>query len=176
MEKEEENKNIFLNKLPKETSSFRNVTKRESSFLNLRTLTGENNNNVFTILVADDEQITRQSTIRILNSIAKDKNIQLKIIEAEDGAESIYFVYHSQRQGHKIACIFSDESMNFVNGSLSAEIIKKQTEKNSSLDIPFFLVTAYSETSKFNSKYIKELLSKPLSREKAVKIFDSIFV
>lgn len=55
------------------------------------------------ILVVDDEVLTRQSTKRVLQNISKSLKIKLDIIEADDGIETIFFVYKCITQGVKIS-------------------------------------------------------------------------
>jgi hypothetical protein len=68
--------------------------------------------------------------------------------------------------------IFSDENMNFINGTRSSEIILEILERKRIVEIPFYLVTAYDKTlieTKTVSS-IKQVLSKPLSKEIAKNI------
>jgi hypothetical protein len=95
------------------------------------------------IIVADDEIFTRLSTIRTLKRISKSLGLNLNILEAEDGLETIYLVYKAFSSGSKISLIFSDESMSFIDGVKSSNIIKDILEKKKLPEIPFYLITAY---------------------------------
>lgn len=122
---------------------------------------------VINIIVTDDEVFTRQSTVRMINSVCKSMKIKINIIEAEDGVETINLVYKALLQGHKISLIFSDENMNFISGINSSNIIRDFTNKKKIGDIPFYLVTAYSK-SHFNEKATSSvncIYEKPLSRD-----------
>jgi CheY-like chemotaxis protein len=121
------------------------------------------------ILIADDEVFTRQSTIRILQNISKSLNIKLNIIEAEDGLETIYFVYKCITQGVKISMILSDENMNFMYGSRTAEILMEIISKKRIAEIPFYLLTAYDNIliEKYISSSISQILTKPLTKDSA---------
>lgn len=128
--------------------------------------------NFINVIVTDDEVFTRQSTVRILHNISNELNIKINIIEAEDGLETIYLIYKAAIQGIRISMIFSDENMNFINGTRSSEIILEILERKRLVEIPFFLVTAYDNSllkSKTNCN-IKQVLSKPLSKEIAKNI------
>ena len=84
-----------------------------------------NEDNVYNIIVTDDDYLPRQSTVRILNKISEQLNINFNIIEAEDGIDTINHVYHAWKSGAKISLILSDQNMNFMYGTNSAEIIKE---------------------------------------------------
>jgi CheY-like chemotaxis protein len=124
------------------------------------------------ILVVDDEVFTRQSTVRILYNKSKTLKIKINIIEAEDGLECIYLVYKCVTQGVKISMILSDENMNFMYGSRSAEILKEIISKKRIAAIPFYLLTAYDNTliEKYISPCISQILSKPLTKDEARKL------
>lgn len=126
----------------------------------------------FNIIVADDDLFPRQSTIRVINKLSEELNISINIIEAEDGADTIYTYYKSAVHGIVIHLILSDENMDFINGSKSAEIISQiQVRKKMNL-VPFYLVTSYTQDI-FDKKiyeYVKERLSKPLSKERTKKL------
>ena len=79
-----------------------------------------------TILVVEDNKHLRNSLIKkiknVLNKLRKNKVIN--IIQANDGVETIKYVVDDQFNGNKIRLIFSDENMNFINGSVSLNILK----------------------------------------------------
>ena len=57
--------------------------------------------------------------------------------------------------------------MNHMNGSTTAEILKKLKNLNSQ-NIPFYLLSALTD---FNNNYIDIFLTKPLNEKEAKKIF-----
>jgi two-component SAPR family response regulator len=117
--------------------------------------------------VTDDEIFTRQSTVRMINSVCKSLKIKVNILQAEDGVETIYLIYKTLLQGHKISMIFSDENMNFISGINSSSIIRDLTNKKKISDIPFYLVTAYdsSHLNKKSASCVNSIYEKPLSRD-----------
>jgi CheY-like chemotaxis protein len=56
-------------------------------------------------------------------------------------------VYHKT-----IDCIISDESMNYMNGSQTAELVYKFITNHKNLNIPFYLLTAYSNENIYADK------------------------
>lgn len=127
----------------------------------------EENKVTYNIIVADDDVFVRSSAIRILLKAGKKKNINLNIIEVDDGVEIISSVYQYSKTGMNIDIIVSDETMNFLNGSESWNLIKQKTKDNKIHPISFFLVTAY-QTIHFTG--IENVFNKPLSMDMANKI------
>jgi response regulator RpfG family c-di-GMP phosphodiesterase len=140
-----------------------------SEFINLST---------YNIIVADDEIYTRLSTVRTLKNIFKTLNLNVNIIEAEDGVETVYYIYKASTQGYKISLILSDENMNFINGVRSSIIIKELIDKKKMGEIPFYLVTAYdpSMIDKSESCNLTQVLEKPLSSKLALEIVKKNFI
>jgi CheY-like chemotaxis protein len=128
------------------------------------------------VIVADDEILNRQATVRTIYSISKQLDIKINIIEAEDGVETIYLVYKAATQGVKISMIFSDENMNFMTGSQSSEIVNEIAIKKCIGDIPFYLITAYDNAyvDRLNLLSITKILDKPISKNKIYEIIKSI--
>lgn len=136
-----------------------------------------NTERVLNILIADDEKLTRQSTIRILSEVCIAENITMNIIEAEDGIECIYAFYKCLKKGIKIHLIFSDETMNFMNGIKTAQNLRDITKEKNLQLAPFYLVTAYDDAfinlkSDILSGSLTKFLSKPLNREDILTILN----
>ena len=112
------------------------------------------------IILADDEELPKKANMRILNKIAKEKNINLNIIESRDGVETLNLIYeYYYKTNKKISAVISDESMQCINGIKCAEIIKFYFPEVNS--IPYYLVTSYENIS-IDSKIINKVFSKPL--------------
>jgi response regulator RpfG family c-di-GMP phosphodiesterase len=128
------------------------------------------------IIVTDDEIFTRLSTVRTLKNIGNLLNINLNILEAEDGVETTYLVYKAANMGIKISFIFSDECMNFMNGLRSSNIIKELIEKKGLAHIPFYLVTAYEGNllDENCTKDVTKIFSKPLNKKSATDILEKL--
>ena len=124
------------------------------------------------MIVADDEEMTRLSSIRAIQKVSNELSIRTNIIEAEDGVEVIYLIYKSLTKGIKISIIISDENMNFLNGSKCSEIIREISSKKHCI-IPFYLVTAYEFDSinHYIGACVDKVFSKPLSINDTKNIF-----
>jgi hypothetical protein len=127
------------------------------------------------IIIADDEILTRRSAIRILKNCAMEIGIKLNIIEAEDGIETIFIIYRAWSVGINISMIISDENMIFLNGVKCSQILYETSEKKKKIITPFYLLTAYEDEYLKASANgtIKIVISKPLTKDMAIKILKS---
>ena len=128
----------------------------------------------FNLIVTDDEDLARKALIRVLNEASKKMNIRLNFFEANDGMELLYLVYDNCINNNiQIDGIISDQTMHFVNGSVSQQILCNCT--NIKKLIPFFIVTAYDvNATYFNNLNIEGIFSKPLRRCDAENILDHL--
>ena len=122
--------------------------------------------------MTDDENLTGTSNIRLITAVANEKKYNINIIRAKDGVECLYLVYKCVKMGIKISFIFSDETMNFMNGLMCAEILGQIADKHN-INIPLYLVTAYENTSSFmkiHTKDVRQILVKPLTKYVTEKV------
>ena len=144
-----------------------------SSF-NLHLFHLEGEQEYFNILLVDDEKLSRSSNKRLLSDYAKNKNFKINFIEAEDGIECLYILYVCIKKGVKISCVISDQTMTYMNGSATANVLK-EFEKNQNFNsIPFYILTAYEDESTLNklrSASIKNIFSKPIKKVYIDRIF-----
>lgn len=126
-------------------------------------------NDCINIIVVDDEKLTRSSIIRNIMDLNKQFNFYINIIESEDGVEGLFIVYKLIKQGVKISMIFSDETMQYLNGSLFYKILKEILINKNMLKIPFYLVTALSEICLEDTDLV--ILQKPLRKEDLINVF-----
>ncbi len=81
--------------------------------------------------------------------------------------EFLSLVYSLLKEGKKISGVTLDEMMKHMNGSTTAEILKKLMNLNSQ-HISFYLLSALID---FNNNFIDCFISKPLVDKDAKKIF-----
>ena len=128
----------------------------------------------YTVLIVDDEIFIRNAMKRVFSVEFKalNKNIELTIIEANDGIEGLLALYLASNKNIKIDCIISDETMPFISGSFFSKILSDLVSKGSLKDIKMFISTALNESSiKDNySKSVKKIYSKPLDKNSVKEI------
>lgn len=138
------------------------------------------NSNEINIIIADDEELTRQSTIRMIKKNFEVNNLneknELKIYEAKDGLDCLSKFYQLTISGKKIYCIISDEFMYLMNGSECSIIIKNVSEKNQLRRIPFFIITAYPKDNfTYNIKNsVDQMYNKPIKFEEVNDLFSEL--
>jgi len=132
----------------------------------------------YTVLIVDDEIFIRNAMKRVFSVEFKalNKNIELTIIEANDGIEGLLALYLASNKNIKIDCIISDETMPFISGSFFSKILSDLVSKRSLKDIKMFISTSLNETSiKDNySKSVKKIYSKPLDKNSVKEIIKII--
>ena len=82
----------------------------------------------------------------------------------------MYTVYKCISQGIKISFILSDQTMKYMKGTTSLEIIQEMLINKNIKAIPLFLITAY-ENFQYTNENVK-VLSKPLSKEMCTEILN----
>jgi signal transduction histidine kinase/CheY-like chemotaxis protein len=115
------------------------------------------------IIVVDDEIVTRQSAVRLLSKYLKEKSYEPTIIEASDGIECLYKYLVLYREGKKIDFILSDETMEFMNGMVSAEILWNLYGVKNLVPVPFFILSAYGNLVK--QPGVNDVFTKPLRKQ-----------
>jgi CheY-like chemotaxis protein len=125
----------------------------------------------YSVLIADDEVITRKSTIRLIKNFSKAYSINVNFIEANDGIECLYKYYKCLRSGKRICLIISDQYMDYMNGATSAKTIYEIMKCTNFTHVPFFLVTAYESFMSEENSGIDGIYTKPLTKKNLEDIF-----
>jgi len=124
---------------------------------------GNNSNIIYAIIVDDEYMIRNAIKSLITNQLIKDNNIELVLIEANDGIECLLAIYLANMNQIKIEFVITDENMNYMNGSYASEIIKTIIKNGKFQDIPIFMSTAVGKnTNDYKPNIIKKVFSKPM--------------
>ena len=112
--------------------------------------------------------------IRAICKAGKTRKVEIKVIEAKDGVETLNEYYaHKVINKEKIHAIISDEKMNFINGSMSFKILR--SDSNVNINIPLYIVTAFDKSANyFNDLLCDGIYSKPLNSNKSDDIVNDI--
>jgi signal transduction histidine kinase len=119
------------------------------------------------ILIVDDQKYIRKSTKNILRNYVKENNKTYSLICANDGFDFLYLIFLDQYLGKNIKFVISDDSMNFVDGSISYNFIKNLQNCDTRY-FKFMLLTSYEDENSlekykfFNIVTIKKPLEKKM--------------
>jgi len=129
------------------------------------------------ILVVDDEKLIRQSNINLLTKFFKKKNINFQVYECEDGFDCLNYIYQAKLVGINFEYIITDQTMNFITGTLLSDFIRLLVENKIIKDIKMFLLTSYSASIFDKQKYrFNQIFTKPLKMDKLEFIFKDIII
>jgi len=131
------------------------------------------------ILIVDDEFMIRNANLRQLIKQCSEikENINLTVVEADDGIECLSAMYLSIQNHIKINAIISDENMKYMNGSVCSKIMQEIIINGKFDDTPMFICSAISHTnmqSKF-SRMVKQIYSKPFDKKDALEVLKQCY-
>jgi signal transduction histidine kinase len=130
------------------------------------------------IIIVDDEKMARLSKIRLFSEVAEREGKNLNILEAEDGIECLYYLFLCNKKGIKVSAIFSDQTMNYLDGSYILSILNKLVAKKAINSIPFYIITAYEDEGTLlvlRDTLPQEIYTKPLKRKIVEKIIKELY-
>ena len=138
---------------------------------------GYNRNNS-KILIIDDHKYIRENLKNLISQICDEKNIDIDILEGNDGIDLLSHLKEDQSSFNKIKCIITDENMEYLNGSEAIRIIRKLEQLKKFTPVEIVSITAYED--EYNKKNIMEsganfILSKPCKRLDIVNIIEKHF-
>ena len=141
----------------------------------------ENNNyNSYDIafLVVDDNKHIR---LAIKNNLIKallilNPNLSYKIIEGYDGVDILRYIIDDQIE-NKIKCVFTDENMEYINGSEAIRILHDLEKRNKIKKC--FLVSITSHEDEYSNQMIYNagvdlIIPKPISKNNMIKILNDL--
>lgn len=131
----------------------------------------------YKILIVDDNKTIRKSYINILQSFSIILT-NYDLIEYEDGIDLIKGIVEDQHQSNLIKAVFTDENMEYINGSEAIKILR-ELERNSKIKrCLYFSITAFEDDQ--NKQKILDsgadlILSKPASRRQLEEVIEFYF-
>jgi response regulator RpfG family c-di-GMP phosphodiesterase len=117
------------------------------------------------ILIIDDQENIRQAMKNMIISIMTDLNIQFHLIEGSDGKDLINYLKNAKIP---IDLVFTDENMEFINGSEAIKKIRKNEKKQNLEKVSIISVTSDGESESKKKNIIDSgadcVLNKPLKK------------
>jgi len=128
------------------------------------------------ILIVDDNQIIRKSIKCLLKEIFKTKGKYYNIIEGSDGVDTLKLVIDDQKFQNSIKCVFSDEKMEYFDGSRSISILRELENSNKIKKVNFVSITSYDDNIYKN--FIKTcgadyVIQKPCSKSNIINVLEN---
>jgi len=108
----------------------------------------------------------------------KENEIEYEILEGVDGVDLLRYIVEDQTK-NSLKCIFTDESMEFMNGSEAIKIVRKMENENK---IKNYFIVSVSGYEDLQSKHILEsaganlVEKKPLMKSSMKEILEKIGV
>ena len=126
----------------------------------------------FKIIVVDDNKFVRENTVYLLkNALNQLKLDNFLIVEGSDGIDILNFV---RLDNHfKIRYIFTDESMQFLDGSEAVKLIRKFEENDKIKSYNIISLTAFDDPQTRNKILncgLNSIMSKPATKTEIMKI------
>ncbi len=126
------------------------------------------------ILIVDDNHIISDSLKRIIKNILDEENLFIELIILQDGFDILKYFMGNEKKIEKIKCIFTDENMDYLNGSEAIKLIRILEKKEKFFHINIISTTCYEDPKQIN--YILNsgadlVLSKPISKSSIKNTF-----
>lgn len=125
------------------------------------------------ILIVDDNQFIRTSIRNILKEIFKENNRKITIIEGCDGIETLKYIMDDQKLYNSIKCVFTDEKMEYMDGSKSIQIIREMEKLDKIKRVHIVSVTSYDDENNKHFIYnsgVDHIIQKPCSKSTLINI------
>ena len=131
------------------------------------------------ILVVDDSRFTRSSIVQLLKNLNQKLNLNCDIIEGFDGIDTLKYIIDDQKSNSRlIKCVFTDECMEYINGSKSLKMLKELESSNKLRPVAKVSITSFDDEHSQNflldigADYV---LNKPCSSSSLELILREIF-
>lgn len=118
------------------------------------------------LIICDDNELIRNSHYKLFMSIPKISHTYFVEI-CTDGIDILQMIKEDQSKGNLIKAVFTDENMEYMNGSKATALINELIKIGKLHSLKVFSVTAFEDDStkkKILSSGITEILSKPIHK------------
>jgi CheY-like chemotaxis protein len=130
------------------------------------------------ILIVDDNRYNRKILRNALLEANKNLAKNFDIVEGRDGLDILNFVVEDKKNFNSIKCIFTDEVMDYIDGSRTIELLKHMESNNKILKI--FTISVLNMEDEGLMEIIKArgadyILKKPLVNRDLEVIIEKVF-
>ena len=130
------------------------------------------------ILIVDDNRYNRKILRNALLEANKNLAKNFDIVEGRDGLDILNFVVEDKKNFNTIKCIFTDEIMDYIDGSRTIELLKHMESNNKIKKI--FTISVLNVEDEGLNEIIKArgadyILKKPLVNRDLEVIIEKVF-
>ena len=102
-----------------------------------------------------------------MEKVLRENDSEYEIIQLTDGIELIKSIIDDQSNGNLIKCVFTDENMEYINGSEAIKILRLLEGKSKVKNVKIFSISCHEDN--ISVKIMKDsgadrVLTKPLSK------------
>ena len=142
-----------------------------SEVISLDSNISEETVNTFNIILVDENEILRKRVKEQLEVIAVSRKVSLYFIECTDGAECLYEMFLSHKQGVPIHCLMVDKKMSFLDGYMLVEVISNLIKNSIIRQLPVFVFDTRQSMKNYN---ITGVLEKPMNENNLEKVIGEL--
>lgn len=112
---------------------------------------------------------------RLIKTVLDEVKSEIEIVTFQDGFDILKFVIENEKRLQNIKCIFTDENMDFMNGSEAIKLLRIFEKKEKFVHIYVISTTCYEDPKQVNyilSSGADMVLSKPISKNSIINCFE----
>jgi signal transduction histidine kinase len=136
-------------------------------------------NRVYKIIVVEDENLIRNSEVKLIKRNFSEKGEDVQIACCQDGAECLNILYQAKLNNDIFDAILTDESMSFIRGTTLCEIINGSIQDSLMYNIKLFIASSFDANNeqfnklKGNRSFVCHF-DKPINKNNVEKLFSSL--
>jgi len=126
------------------------------------------------IMIIDDNKFINDSIKNLIDSIIREFHLDFKVIQGWDGVDLLKAVVEDQKHGNLIECVFTDENMEYMNGSNAIKILRDWEKRNKIKNLKLFSITGQEDIQSYKhilSSGADSVLGKPVSKRLLINYF-----
>lgn len=123
------------------------------------------------IVVVDDNHFINNSVKNLLEKVLRETDSEYEIIQQTDGIELVNSIIEDQTNGNLIKCVFTDENMEYINGSEAIKILRNLEGKSKIKNVKIFSISCQEDILSVNlmiDSGADRVLGKPLSKNSLI--------
>lgn len=131
----------------------------------------------FKILIVDDNLHIRKSIRNIIAEVIKSFEKNYDFIEGSDGVDILKYIVEDQKKNNLIKCVFTDENMEYMDGSFCIEILREMEKENKIKNVNIVSVTSFEDDKNKEIILLKGanfIINKPCNKQTIANILKEL--